>query len=151
MPSRPVRPRRARRSDFDAIWTLLAESGVTASGEPDRATLRRFRRLIADLGSDLYVAEVDGRPLGIVHTTYVRRLVGPPEARLELLVVAAEARRSGVAGALAAFAAARARRRGCTMVRCAPPLSGDAAAVLERLGWRRAGDVFEFDLEERAQ
>ena len=130
---------------------MLTESGLAAPGEPDRATLRRFRRVVADLGSDLYVAETDGRPLGIVHMAYTRRLAGAPEAHLELLVVAPEARRQGVGGALAALAAARARRRGCSALRCPVPASGDAGAVLERLGWRRTGDVFEFDLAERAQ
>jgi len=151
MLSRPVRHRRARRTDFGVIWALLTECGFAAAGEPDRATLRRFRRIIADLGSDLYVAEVDGRALGLAHMAYTRRLAGAPEARLELLVVAPAARGQGVAGSLAALVAARARRRGCMVVRCALAASADAGAALEHLGWRRIGDVFEFDLEGRAQ
>jgi GNAT superfamily N-acetyltransferase len=151
MLSRPIQHRRARRADFEMVWTLLTGSGRAVPGEPDRATLRRFRRVVADLGSDLYVAEADGRPLGLVHVVYTRRLPGAPEARLELLVVAPEARGDDVARELAAFAAARARRRGCAAMRCAAPEVGDAAAVLEHLGWQRIGDVFEFDLAGRAQ
>jgi hypothetical protein len=37
------------------------------------------------------------------------------------------------------------------VARCAPPASGDAGAVLEHLGWRRIGELFEFDLAGRAQ
>jgi GNAT superfamily N-acetyltransferase len=148
---RPIRHRRVRRTDFDAIWTMLTASGIAVSTAPDRATLRRFRRVVADLGVDLYVAEADGRPLGLVHIAYTRRLAGAPEAQLELLVVVPEARRHGVATELAAFAAARARRRGCAALRCVAPASGDAREILERLGWRCVGETFEFDLVGRAQ
>ena len=81
---RPIRHRRARRTDFDAIAAILAASGLPAPA-PERAGLRRFRRLVADLGTDLYVAETDARVLGIVHVTYVRPVSGAPRARLELL------------------------------------------------------------------
>jgi GNAT superfamily N-acetyltransferase len=149
---RPHRLRRARRSDFDAIWTLLIQRGSAAPGEPDRATLRRFRRVIADLGADLYVAVADDRPLGLVHVTYARRLAGPPEARLELLVAGPPgASGDDTARALMALATDRARRRGCMVMRCVAGAPAVDGAALERLGWRRAGDALQVDLAERAQ
>jgi len=146
MPPTPIRHRRARRSDFDAIRALLESSGLAAP-TPERAALRRFRRLVADLGADFYVAERDGRLLGVVHVTYTRHLTRSPRARLELLAVTPEARAGGVGRGLLALAAARARRRGCTALRCATPATpAEARAFLLRSGWRGAGEELEIDL-----
>jgi len=146
-----VRHRRARRADFDAIRALLETSALSALGQ-ERADLRRFRRLVADLGADLYVAERDTRVLGVVHVTYTRLLTRSPQARLQLLAVAPDARASGVGRALIALAAARARRRGCTALRCGTALATpDARAFLERIGWRRTGEELEFDLAAPTQ
>ena len=51
MPEGRVHIRRGRRTDFTAVMALLAASGGTVP-VPDRATLRRFRQLVADLGGD---------------------------------------------------------------------------------------------------
>lgn len=147
----PLRHRRARRADFDAIRALLESSGLSTLGQ-ERADLRRFRRLVADLGADLYVAERDARVLGVVHVTYTRHLTRSPQARLQLLAVAPDARASGVGRALIALAAARARRRGCAALRCATAVAAaEARAFLDRTGWRRAGEELEFDLAAPAQ
>lgn len=152
MHPRPIRHRRARRTDFDAIGVILAASGLPVPA-PGRAALRRFRRLIADLGADLYVAETDARVLGVVHITYTRHLNGAPQARLEVLAVAPAARGQGVGRGLAALAAARARRRGCASLRCSAAVATDGARALldRRFGWRAVGEEFEFDLADPAQ
>jgi N-acetylglutamate synthase-like GNAT family acetyltransferase len=151
MQPRPIRHRRARRSDFDAICALVESSGLSAPG-PERAALRRFRRLVADLGADLYVAEIDARVRGVVHVTYTRHLAHSPQARLELLAVAPEARQRGVGRSLVAVAAARARRRGCAELRCGrAAATGEARAFLLHTGWQRAGEELEFDLAVPAQ
>ncbi len=147
---RPIHLRRARRTDFNAIWALLTTSGMADGNGTDRATLRRYRRIVGDLGADLYVAETDGRPLGLVHVTYARRLAEAPEARLELLLVDQAAEREGLEVEMAVFAAARARRRGCAALRFAAP-SARTRGALEDLGWRGIGEVLEFDLAGRAQ
>jgi hypothetical protein len=61
--------------------------------------------------------------------------MGAPEAHWSFPVVARGPRRQGVGGALAAPAAARARRRLCVALPGAR--LRDAGAVPERLGWRR--------------
>jgi len=151
MQPRPIRHRRARRTDFDAISALLADSGLTVPGA-ERAALRHFRHLVADLGGDLYVAESDAHILGLVHVVYTRHLFRAPRARLGLLVVAPPARGRGIGRSLAALAAGRARRRGCAALRYGAADEGDGTrAFLDRTGWQRVGDEFEFDLADPAQ
>lgn len=132
---------------------MLGASGlVTAStAEPSRAILRRFRRTIADLGADLYVADRDGEPVGVVHVQYVRPLTGPPEARLALLTVAPAARHGGIGRSLAQLAAGRARRRGCASLRYTGTVCPEARQILQERGWRAAGEAFEFDLMDGAR
>jgi len=63
---------------------ILASSDLPVP-PPDRATLRRFRHVVADLGSDFYVATIDERLVGVVHATYARQIATYPLARIELL------------------------------------------------------------------
>lgn len=145
-----IRHRRARRTDFAALTAILAASGLPASA-PERAALRHFRRVVADLGSDLYLAVADARAVGIVHVSYARQLSGRPHARLEQLVVAPDVRRRGIGKGLVALAAMRARRRGCVALRCGTATETDEGrAFLDRAGWRRAGEEFMLDLTDPA-
>ncbi len=129
-----MRIRRGRRTDFTVVMRLLVASGV-AVPPPDRASLRRFRRLAADLGADFYLALVDGTLAGLLHVTYARQLVSAPLARIDQLLVAAEWRRRGIGTALLAFARERARRRGCGSLACAVPPDAEAARrFLEKAG-----------------
>jgi GNAT superfamily N-acetyltransferase len=148
---RPIHHRRARRTDFAATRALLSASGIELPAA-DRSGLRRFRHLVADLGSDLYVAVRDERVVGIVHVTYARHLLHGWEAELAVLVVAPEERRAGIGRSLAGLAASRARRRGCRRLLCRLELGGaDATAFLGALGWRSSGSRFEIDLPGPSQ
>lgn len=147
----PIRHRRARRTDFDAVCGVLAASGLPAPTR-ERGALRRFRRLVADLGADLYLAERGAVVLGLVHITYTRPLSRPPHACIELLVVTPAARGQRVGHGLAGLAAARAQRRGCVALRCSVGTGDDGArAFLALAGWRSSGEDFEFDLAGSAQ
>lgn len=149
MSSRPIRYRRARRTDFDAVGSILAANGLPAP-TPQRADLHRFRRLVSDLGADLYVAEIDARVVGLVHVTYSRHLSGQ-RGRLALLVVAPEAQSRRVGRGLAALAAQRARRRGCTALRAgATSPTSPAARFLVHIGYRTIGEELEFTLADLA-
>jgi GNAT superfamily N-acetyltransferase len=150
MLSRPIHHRRARRTDFDAVGAILQASAAPTPPR-DRAGLHRFRRVVADLGADLYVAEADGRVLGIVHISYVRHVNRPPEARIELLVVDPPMRRQGVGRGLLVLAAARARRHGCVALRCSVAPAAEMQAFFTRVGWQGGGDEFQFDLADPAQ
>ncbi len=143
-----VRIRRGRRTDFTAVMQLLAASG-TALPPPERATLRRFRNLVNDLGADFYLALVDGVLAGLVHVTYARQLAAAPMARLEYLVVADAMRRRGVGASLLRFAQERARQHGCARLSCA---AADAAPAVHQFlahgGLSDAGRVFAQGFEE---
>jgi GNAT superfamily N-acetyltransferase len=143
MPPGRVEIRRARRTNFTAVMGVLGASGG-ALPAPDRATLRRFRRLVADLGGDFYVASVDGVVAGLVHVTYARQLAAPPRASLDLLVVAPAFRRRGIGTALLAFTAQRARQRGCPalsfLVR--DPADTTARTFLQKGGFTSVGERF---------
>lgn len=135
-----IQIRRSRRTDFTAVMQLLAASNV-AVPPPERATLRRFRGLVTDLGTDFYLALLDGAVAGLVHMSYARQLARPPVARLEQLLVAEAARRRGIGSALLSFAQRRAHRRGCGSLSCAvPPGSPVASAFLRKAGLQSNGE-----------
>ncbi len=147
MPDLRIEIRRARRTDFTAVMALLAASGI-AVPPPERATLRRFRYVVADLGTDFYLAFVDGTLAGLVHVTYARRLTLRPRAWLAELVVGTSFRHRGVATAVLAFARERARRRGCgTLSGCVPIADSAARGFLQSAGLQAAGEWLNEDLD----
>ena len=134
--------RRARRTDFTAIVQVLGASGLPTPA-PDRPTLRRFRRLIADLGTDLYIAEASGRLVGFVHLTYVRDITVGTRARMEALVVSPDVRRRGIGSSLTLLARRRGRRRGCHELLCsAAPSIVAVREFLAHDGWQPSGEGF---------
>ncbi len=147
MPALHLHIRRSRRTDFTAVMTLLATAGSPVP-PPERASLRRFRSLVGDLGADFYLAEVDGTLAGLVHVTYARQLTVAPYAAIERLLVAEPFQRQGIGTALLEFARRRAQRRGCTALRCAPngPVLSGARSFLEKTGMRVGGQWFAQDL-----
>lgn len=142
-----VRIRRVRRGDFSSAMGLLASCGLAVPA-PERATLRRFRALVGDLGADFYVAEAAESIVGLVHLTYTRRLATHARAHIDLLLVDPAHRRCGVGAALMRFARRRAEKRTCAFISYDVE-SADAAAegLLTRHGmvpaaahWRRPLD-----------
>jgi N-acetylglutamate synthase-like GNAT family acetyltransferase len=131
----PVKLRRARRTDFVAVMKVLASTNLPVP-PADRSTLRRFRRVVADLGGDFYVALSAGQVIGFVHVTYARQLATAARARVEALAVQSDRQGCGIGSALLDLACRRAHRRGCTDVRCE---TGEAerwfSEFLSRRGW----------------
>lgn len=129
MEARPIRCRRARRTDAEAILALL-----TAIPDADRRTRHRFRKLIADLGADCYVATRDEVVIGVVHVTYARHLLDGQRATVEL-VRGADGHEADVGRALAALVRERARRRDCQRIDWREtPQDAAAAAFAAALG-----------------
>jgi len=142
--------RRTRRTDFTAVMRVLAASG-NPTPPPDRATLRRFRNLVADLGGDFYLALVDDTLAGLVHVTYARQLTFPPTARLEALVVVESFQRRGIGTALLNFVRDRACRRGCGTFSCASGGTARASRTfLEKNGLYHLGESFVQNLQAPA-
>jgi len=139
----PVRLRRARRTDFVAVMKVLASNNLPVP-LADRATLRRFRRIVADLGGDFYVALSGEQVVGFVHVTYARQLATAARARVEALAVQRDRQGRGIGSALLELAYRRACRRGCTDLRCE---TGDAEpwflAFLSRRGWNHDSGVVQ--------
>jgi len=129
--AKTVRLRRAGRRDLAAVQALA--TGVAAG----RRT-RFDRRLMADLGSDVYVAETSApRVVGVLAVSYLRSLAaGRFVAVLDTLC--AEPDHEALLGPMLAFAEARARRRGCRELIARPGVEDAAAgAALEANGWGR--------------
>lgn len=128
MHPRPIRCRRLRRTDADAVFALLEAAGLCPP-QPDRATLHRFRLLAADLGADCYLALADETLAGLVHVTYARHLLDGQRATVELLLVDPAHSGADVLRALAQLVAERARRRGCRGIDWRTPPGGDVATA----------------------
>lgn len=153
MLARPHSIRRGRRTDFIAVMEILAASELPIP-PADRATLRRFRNVVADLGCDLYVATIDERLVGVVHATYARQIVTYPLARIELLVVAPDVRRQGVGASLIRYIVTRARKRDCVGLSCELTKmnsSPGAAAFFGYLDWSNTAVGFSVSVAAAAE
>jgi hypothetical protein len=144
LPGTALQLRRGRRRDLVQVQAFLgAEAGEWLA--------RHFRRIIADLGSEVYVAEdAGGKIIGVVSVLYARSLM---RGGLSALLDGARVRNAEgpeVLVGLVAFAEERARRRGCR--RLAAWVGGEDAdlrAALLARGYR-AGELLVTELA-RAQ
>jgi hypothetical protein len=105
---------------------------------------RFHRRHLADLGSDVYVAEADGGAIvGVVAIGYLRSL---HRGRWAAVLDAARADRAPLLDGLIAFAEERARRRGCRQLRAwVEPDDPQLRAALVSRGYR-AGEMLVTEL-----
>ena len=136
-----LRIRRGRRTDYEPLAALGGWAGVEGD---TRRSIRMFRRVVADLGCDLYVADENGDPIGLVTVSYTRVLaLGGPRAVLDDLVVREDRRGAGVGRRLLDFALRRARKRGVKSF-WAVPADERARRFLERSGFRTAAQCCEW-------
>jgi GNAT superfamily N-acetyltransferase len=138
--------RDARAGDADAIAALLGQLGYpTAAG----AVSARLERL-AIVGDRVFVAELDGVVVGLVHlqvTPLIER--DRPAAKIGALVVDRAARRQGIGHALVEAVEAEARTRGCGVMFLTPAEGrDDAHAFYERIGLRLTGKRYTRTLSE---
>ena len=124
-----VRLRRAGRRDRSAVLAVLA-------ADPRDRRTRFDRRLFADLGADVYVAETrSGQIVGALAVCYPRSLAsGRFQAWLDTLRV--ETGHDELLGPMLDFVERRARRRGCRELFASPGLEDSAAGpLLQARGW----------------
>lgn len=130
-----VRIRRGRRTDYEALALLGDWPGVD---ESPRRSVRLYRNVLADLAYDLYVADDDGTPVGMIAVSYTRVLaLGGQRARLEEIAVRPDRRRSGVGRELVEFASRRATKRRARAFD-AFAAEADVVGFLEHVGFEPA-------------
>jgi len=114
LPGTHARVRRGQRRDLARLRVFLAHDAAARRGRFDR-------RLLADLGSDVYLAEDEGGGIvGVVAVAYVRSLAAGAGAAVLDTARAAGSEASLVLAGLVHFAEERARRRGCRTMRAWP-------------------------------
>jgi hypothetical protein len=137
LPGTTLFVRRGQRRDLAQLHALIAL--------PAEARLERFlRRMLADLGMDIYVAE-DGerRIVGVISVAYRRSLM---RGGLSAILDGVRTRSApDVLEALVAFAEQRARRRGCRRMTACVDADAELRAVLTARGYR-AEALFVTDL-----
>lgn len=139
--------RRARRTDLGAISALLEKASLPGTAN-DRAGLRRFRNIVADLGCDFDVAGTRDGVRGFVHLTYARDLHSGNRAQLLALVFDS----TEVLDALLAAAIERALRRHCRDLSVIPgPWSSALESARIPSGWERIDGCLRIDLSPRSQ
>lgn len=126
---------------------MLGDAG-RALPPVERRFLRRFRRLVADLGADLYVATRREAVAGCVHVTYSRQLLTGHRARIDLLAAAPQ-EPEAVVRALLETAIQRARRRDCVSLALEDAEAKIDPALLQRAGFHINYRVPMMALERR--
>jgi hypothetical protein len=142
LPGTTLRVRRGRRRDLAQMQDLL---GLPGGDRP----VRFFRRILADLGADVYVAEEPGGAIvGVVSLVYARSLTrGGLSAVLDGARARHEPARPLLEG-LVAFAEERARRRGARRLTAWPDADdAELRATLLARGYR-TGEVLVTELAD---
>lgn len=141
--------RRGRRTDYEELLALCGWPGVDQSS---RRSIRLFRNVVSDLAYDVYVADENGSPVGMVAVSYARVLaLGGQRATIEEVVVRSDRRGVGLGRRLIEFVLRRAVKRGVRVFE-AHPEDDSAERFLGRAGFHPAGRRYERSLtEERTE
>jgi len=138
--------RDARLEDSPHVAGLLGQLGYPTD---ERAVAARLERL-AVVGDRVFVAEEDGRLVGLAHLQVSPGIERDrPAAKLGALVVDAEHRGHGVGRALVEAAERDARLRGCALLFLTTRETRDGAhAFYERVGFEQTGRRYSRTLSE---
>ena len=131
-------------TDADALVALLPDLGY-------EATAGQLRRRLAALrewpDQEAFVAEVDGRIVGLCHVQGVRMLISDGYAEIQALVVSEARQGQGLGKRLVAHACDWAFARGYDRVRLRSNVARvEAHAFYEHLGFEKAKASFAFEL-----
>jgi aminoglycoside 6'-N-acetyltransferase I len=138
--------RAATPTEAPGLATLLAEAGLVV--EP-RALAERLAALRLGPATAL-VALQWGPPSGVVLLHWHPTLTAGPEARISLLLVAAEQRRQGIGRLLLKAAAQAARVAGCDRLEIAAGAeAADLQAFCRATGFAEAGARFTRSLRKQ--
>lgn len=146
--------RPARRSDLEAIVTLLADDEMSAGREaPDPplapAYLTAFDEMVADPRQLPLVAEESGRLVGYLQLTLIPGLAfrGMKRGLIESVRIASDRRGQGLGAAFIVHAVDRCRANGCRLVQLTSTDDRvDAHRFYERLGFQATHTGFKLAL-----
>ena len=130
-------------SDADALVALLPDLGYAATAAQ---LVRRLGALRDWPDQEAFVAEVDGRLVGLCHVQGVRLLVSDGYAEIQALVVSAACQGQGIGRQLLEHGCAWAAGRGYTRVRLRSNVIREGAhAFYEHLGFEKSKASFAFE------
>ncbi|MCU1585726.1 MAG: N-acetyltransferase [Microbacteriaceae bacterium] len=140
-PASSTKVRRARPSDFDAVFALVEQLGI--GEKPNRDSFSEAFADAVEEGRDhiLLVAELDGVVSGYAFTTIARLLyTNGDSAQLQELAVNTPARDRGLGSRLVSAIEDECRSRGVRQLTVA---SSHAARFYERLDYRSTSDFLK--------
>lgn len=110
--------RTARPEDLAVVLQVLSASGDSTPSRPSELHSRTWARMMESDDLTIYLAEVDGRPVGTATMMTVPNLTYgcAPTAFIEAVVVAATHRRRGIATKIMGRILSDARAAGCNKV-----------------------------------
>jgi GNAT superfamily N-acetyltransferase len=138
-----VNIRLAHASDADALAALLPDLGYTATADQ---LARRLAALRDWPDQEAFVAQVDGRIVGLCHVQGVRLLASDGYAEIQALVVSAACQGQGIGRPLLEHACAWAAARGYDRVRLRSNVIREGAhAFYEHLGFEKSKASYAFE------
>ena len=142
----PVTLRLLESTDAEAISALLPDLGYEATADQ---VVRRLAALREWPDQEAFVADVDGRIVGMCHVQGVRMLNSEGYAEIQALVVSADRQGQGIGKRLVAHACEWAFARGYERVRLRSNVVREAAhAFYEHLGFEKAKASYAFELRK---
>lgn len=153
--STPLLIKEAVSADLSALLELYGQLGMDdGSVLPLERAEQIFRRIASYPDYRLYLAELDGRPVGTFALLIMDNLghQGAPSAILEDLVVTESCRGQGIGQQMMAFATNLCRQKGCYKFFFSSNINRtDAHRFYENLGFEKHGYSFFLDLQPKDQ
>jgi len=130
-------------TDADALVALLPDLGYTATAAQIACRLAALREWP---DQEAFVAEIDGRIVGLCHAQGVRLLASDGYAEIQALVVSAACQGRGICRQLLDHACAWAAARGYERVRLRSNVVREGAhAFYEHLGFEKSKASYAFE------
>ena len=142
--------RRGTPNDLPVIIGQVVADSVTPTGDDPTASdphyAHAFALIDADANQEIWVAELEGEPVGSFQLTFIPGLMrhGMWRGQIEGVHVAAAHRNKGLGAEMMRFAIERCRERGCGVVQLTSNKKrSDAHRFYSRLGFEATHEGFK--------